>query len=157
MAENKKFNIAIAFGSNLGEPSENINRAVSLLKENGLTEVNISQFLTTKPVNCVPGTPDFINGALTAKWAGTPQELLTITQRIETTIGRPANHRSDEARCIDLDIIIFGDVKLESDALTIPHPRMTERLFVLQPLNEIAAEWTVTDNLTVNDLYRQLI
>ncbi len=152
----KTHNVAIGVGSNLGSPRENIRAAAKQLAEAGLEGISCSPFYTTAPVDCVPGTPDFTNCAFTGHWEGGPHELLKVCQRIETELGRPAIHSSNEARTIDLDILLFEDLQVDSENLTIPHPRMTERYFVLAPLNDLAPEWTVPGHGMVKDLFSGL-
>lgn len=139
-----KTNIALALGANLGEnPAENIRRGALLLIEGGVEGMTMAPLIRTAPVDCVPGTPDFLNTALIGQWGGTPLELLALCQKIERTAGRPAVHSSHEARLLDIDVILWGEEILTLPGLTVPHPRMHMRRFVLEPLAVIAADWRV--------------
>ncbi len=128
--------VAIALGGNLGNTEEIFDKAIALLAYN-LRGIKRAKIYTTKPVDCVPGTPDFKNTAITATFDGTPLTLLKICQNIEKLLGRPADHSSHESRTIDLDILLFDNQQISLPNLTIPHPRMHQRLFVLEPLLDI--------------------
>lgn len=135
--------VAIAFGANLGDPRTTIAGALGHLRAAGLSDLCVSDLFETQPVGCVPGTPPFLNGAVVGQWPGTPHELLRTCQRIETAAGRPALHSQQEARVLDLDILLFDQLLLALPELTIPHPRLVKRLFVLIPLAELAPDWRV--------------
>lgn len=136
-------NIALGIGSNMGDCAALIVCAVQELKEAGLKRTRLSSLYKTAPVDCVPGTPDFTNAALVGEWNGTAEQLLGCCHDIEVRLGRPEEHNSDEARTIDLDLLLFGQEIIRNDRLTIPHPQMTKRLFVLIPLAEIASDWEI--------------
>ena len=132
--------VALALGGNTGDVSENLRRAAELLNEGGFRIERVSRTLRTSPVDCPPGTPDFLNQALTGLWNGTPEALLDLTQSIEVRLGRPARHGFHTARPIDLDIIAFGELRMRSERLALPHPEAAKRAFVMDPLAEIAPE-----------------
>ena len=116
-----------------------------------------AEAITTKPVDCIPGTPDFINTAVIGQWEGTPLELLAVCQRIEREAGRPAVHSSREARLLDIDVLLWGTETLSLPNLIVPHPRMHLRRFVLEPLAAIAPDWIVPPfNKTVAQLLKNL-
>ena len=87
-----------------------------------------------------PGTPAFLNGALSGLWSGTAEELLLLCQKIEAENGRPPDHAHYVSRTLDLDIILFGRQIIREPALTIPHPLAVHRSFVMTPLREIEPE-----------------
>ncbi len=138
-------NVALAIGGNSGDVQRSLVAAIKILEKNGLSNIVISSLYSNSAVNCVPGTPDFINAAITGKWDKPPEELLFLTQRTEAALGRPNVHRSDTSRTLDIDIILFGKMIISTENLTIPHPRAKERDFVLIPLNEIAPDWIFPD------------
>ena len=149
--------IAIALGGNLGDPAASFKYAVTLLATGGVRDICKAPLFITTPVDCVPGTPDFVNSALTASWDGSPEELLRLCQTIEQRLGRPAQPSSRESRVIDLDILLFDFLSLDSPNLIIPHPRLRLRRFVLEPLAQIAPDWPVPpDGQTVQQLLLQL-
>ena len=132
--------VAIALGGNLGDVPASFDKAIALLEEGGLAGIVRGLTLVSKPVDCVPGTPDFHNSAIVGFWEGTPEQLLDLTQSIEQRLGRPAQHSSRESRTIDLDILLFDDLQLNTPRLTIPHPRMKQRQFVMVPLEDALAK-----------------
>jgi len=132
--------IAIALGSNLGNRAENLKKAALLLASGGVDKLRLSAFVETAPVGCAPGTPEFLNAAAVGGWNGTPEALLELCQRIERELGRPAAHGVNTPRPVDLDIVLFGDLEIDSPRLTIPHPRAAQRDFVKIPLASIAPE-----------------
>ena len=150
--------VALALGGNLGDTAAVFAEALRGLSAGGLVVTRVSAWHRTRPVGCHPGTHDFLNGALIGEWSGTPAELLALTQALEQRAGRPAMHDSRASRVLDLDILLFGDAAIQTPRLIVPHPRMAERLFMLQPLAEIAPDWPVpgTDR-TVQELCQSLL
>lgn len=150
-------NTAIAFGGNLGDVEFTFKEAIKLLIEGGFQVLNISPLLANKAVGCIPGTPDFQNGAITGKWKGSAEDLIKLCQKIEVKLGRPKAHHSNMSRHIDLDIILFGNEIIKTESLTIPHPKAQSREFVLIPLNQIAPDWIFHDTkLTVSEALQKL-
>lgn len=135
--------IALALGGNLGQPAATFQRACEMLLDGGVSDLQMASCLQSEAVGCHPGTPSFTNSAVTGLWNGTAQQLLKLTQNIEVRLGRPLLHDSQGSRSIDIDILLVDDLILDSPRLCIPHPRMCQRLFVLQPLAEIAADWMI--------------
>ncbi len=149
--------VALAFGGNVGQVDDNFAMAVAALAPSGLTNIRISGYYRTAPVNCPPGSPDFLNAALTALCPLAPLELLHLCQSIEQTAGRPAEHGFNTPRPLDIDLILYGDLIYRDEELTLPHPRAAIRRFVLEPLAEIAPDWKFPDsNRTVSDLLAAL-
>lgn len=144
--------VAIALGGNLGDTQAAFAEAIRRLAAGGVSDIRQASVITTAPVDCVPGTPDFCNSALTGRWHGSPLALLQLTQSIEQALGRPAQHSQHESRTIDLDILLIGDLVLNHPRLTVPHPRLHQRTFALAPLAEIAPDWRLpTLNCTVRE------
>ena len=153
--QNSAVHAALALGSNIGDAEQIFFQAQKLLKDKGFVIEKTASVIMTDPVDCPPGTPRFANSALTGSFAGTPEELLEITQSIEQALGRSTDHGFHTPRTLDIDIIIFGDVVCRSARLTIPHPRAAGRLFVLEPLAEIAPEWIFPDRKKSVETLRQ--
>lgn len=128
----------IAFGSNLGDRHANIDKALQLLREQGLQIEKVSSFFETEPYG-VTDQPMFVNGVLKAVTELAPEELLQLLLSTENAMGRVRLRRWGE-RNIDLDLLLYDDLCLQSDKLTLPHPDMQNRDFVLLPLAEIAAD-----------------
>ena len=143
MPDGSFHSVAIAFGANLGNPRQTMAEALGQLLAAGLADLRVSDLFESQPVGCISGTPPFVNGAVIGQWPGTPHELLHACQGIETAAGRPALHSQHEARLLDLDVLLFGKLQLDLPELTIPHPRLVERLFVLVPLAQLAPAWPV--------------
>jgi 2-amino-4-hydroxy-6-hydroxymethyldihydropteridine diphosphokinase len=130
---------AIALGSNLGDSLLTLNTAVAHL--NGLADLRVlacSHWYRTAPIG--PPQPDYLNGCLILTTSLTPQSLMQQLLSVETHFGRERRERWG-ARTLDLDLLLFDDVVVSQPDLTIPHPRMNDRAFVLVPLAEIAADW----------------
>lgn len=130
---------AIALGSNLGDSRTMLENALKFLAQTpGITLQRCSSWYQTTPVG--PPQPDYLNGCALLKVQLIPEELLTILLTIETKFGRIRKERNGP-RTLDLDILLFDDLILDTPNLQIPHPRMRERAFVLVPLAEIAPDW----------------
>ena len=135
----KKMRVGIALGSNLGNRLENLRaarRAITTIAGAALP-VLASPIYETDPVECEPGAAKFLNAVIEFSYAGEPGELFDQLKRIEVELGRPANHQLNVSRPIDLDLLYFGDTMLKSSRLSLPHPRIVGRQFVLQPLADI--------------------
>ncbi|HEY9860558.1 MAG TPA: 2-amino-4-hydroxy-6-hydroxymethyldihydropteridine diphosphokinase [Candidatus Obscuribacterales bacterium] len=130
---------AIALGSNLGDSQQTLESALVVLDETlGISLQARSHWYVTAPVG--PPQPDFLNGCALLATTLTPQTLLATLLEIEHQFGRVRQERWGP-RSLDLDLLFFEDVILQTPDLTLPHPRMTERAFVLVPLVEIASDW----------------
>ncbi|MDM8531990.1 2-amino-4-hydroxy-6-hydroxymethyldihydropteridine diphosphokinase [Anaerolineales bacterium HSG25] len=130
-------NIYLALGTNMGNRLANLRQAITALAPM-VTVTATSSVYETAPVY-VTNQPNFLNMVLAAQTTLTPDELLTYLKTLETTIGRQKTIRYGP-RKIDLDILFYDQLMLETPILQIPHPRLTERAFVLAPLLEIAPD-----------------
>jgi 2-amino-4-hydroxy-6-hydroxymethyldihydropteridine diphosphokinase len=141
MGENSRL-AYIAVGSNMGDSELILASAMSRLQALSTTPLMASRLMRSKPVNCPPGSRDFLNGAIALNpYPGeTPESLLGKLQAIEVEFGRTPKTVLNEARPLDLDLISFGPELRDTPKLTLPHPRAAEREFVLGPLAEIAPE-----------------
>ena len=129
---------ALALGSNLGDRNTLVESAIkALTKIDGLTNLKSAPFYETEPVDCPEGSPTFLNTVVQARYSGDVFALLDQAQGIERQLGRQRTGIRNEARVIDIDLLLIEGVALETDRLTLPHPRMHERLFVLQPLADL--------------------
>ncbi|MBW4522441.1 MAG: 2-amino-4-hydroxy-6-hydroxymethyldihydropteridine diphosphokinase [Scytolyngbya sp. HA4215-MV1] len=144
---------AIALGGNLGDPKTTLESALQVLSQKpGITLVKRSQLYLTKAVG--PPQPDYVNACAVLSTSLPPQALMATLLAIETQFGRVRREKWG-ARTLDLDLLLFDDVILNTSALQIPHPRMTERAFVLAPLVEIAPDWVEpVSGRTVADLVK---
>ena len=129
----------IAVGSNLGDRKFQIESAIKRMRTLADTKVRkVSHLIQTLPQGG-PVQGLFLNGVMEIETGLTPYQLLQELQRIEAALGRVWTVINGP-RAIDLDILTYGDIRLNEAALCIPHPRMTERDFVMVPLEEIAPE-----------------
>lgn len=128
----------IGLGSNVGDRLEHLRRAASLLEATeGIDVVQASSVYETDPVG--PSQPDFLNAVVEVRTTLAARDLLARLKQIEAEVGRQPSERWGP-REIDLDLLTYGDEMIESEDLTVPHPRMSQRAFVLVPLAEIASD-----------------
>jgi 2-amino-4-hydroxy-6-hydroxymethyldihydropteridine diphosphokinase len=130
----------VALGSNQGNSRQILRDAIARLQQFSTTPVRQSSFVRTAPVDCPPGSLDFVNAvvALTPEPDETPESLLKRMRALEVEFGRQPKKILNEPRPLDLDLIAFGNEVRSTAALALPHPRAHLRRFVLQPLAEIA-------------------
>jgi 2-amino-4-hydroxy-6-hydroxymethyldihydropteridine diphosphokinase len=130
----------IALGSNLGDRRAHLDRALQeLARRPGVAVTRVSSYHETEPVGGPPGQGRYLNAAAELNTELGPEQLLQVLLEIEQSLGRVRQERFGP-RTIDLDLLLHGDQILDRPDLTVPHPRMHERLFVLEPLAEIAPE-----------------
>jgi len=146
-------NIFLSLGSNLGNRLQNLTAAVDELNNQNIITVNVSSVYETSPVNCSDNSPAFLNAAIEIKTELQPRELISTILEVEKKIGRKRS-TVNAPRIIDIDILLFGNLISEDEKIILPHPRMCKRLFVLTPLNEIAAK-TIHPvcKKTINQIY----
>jgi 2-amino-4-hydroxy-6-hydroxymethyldihydropteridine diphosphokinase len=130
--------VLLGLGANLGEPVEQLARAVELLRPHVRID-RVSSLYRTEPVGHAD-QPDFHNLVVTGTTALEPMQLLHAVQEIEDTLGRRRSFRN-APRTLDIDLLACGDRVMRTLALTLPHPRLHLRGFVLHPLAEVAPEW----------------
>ena len=128
----------IALGSNLGDKEKNLRRALLLLTQQGVEIVRVSSFLSTEPYG-VNDQPQFLNAVACVRTSLAPLALLDVLLATELAMGRVRLRHWGE-RNIDLDLLLYEDVVLDTPRLHLPHPDMQNRDFVLLPLAEIAPE-----------------
>ena len=139
--------VLLGLGSNLGDRDANLVAALDRLEEeNALSVVAMSKVRTTSPVGGPP-QPDYRNAAALAETHLPPRKLLAAMQRAEEHVGRrSADLRRQQGgerwgpREVDVDLLLYGDEVIDEPDLVVPHPRMAERRFVLEPAAEIAPE-----------------
>lgn len=126
----------VALGSNLGDRQGNLNRAVELLQQHGVEVLKVSTFIETEPYG-VTDQPRFLNGACMVKTELSPLELLRLLLSVEKEMGRVRLRHWGE-RNIDLDLLLYEGVIMDTEELRLPHPDMANRDFVMLPLAELA-------------------
>jgi 2-amino-4-hydroxy-6-hydroxymethyldihydropteridine diphosphokinase len=130
---------AIALGSNLGDSRSILDGAIDRLRSHPQIElIAVSSWYRTEPVG--PPQPDYLNGCATLQTGLEPFALLTALHAIEAEFGR-VREQHWGARTLDLDLLLYQSQIIDTPDLQVPHPRMSERAFVLMPLAEIAADW----------------
>ena len=133
---------AVALGSNLGNRLANLRAARQKIVD--LADVTppvlSSAIYETDPVDCEPGAHKFLNAVVEFDYEGDPLSLRKQLAAIEIALGRLPDHRRYVSRKIDIDLLYCGDIKIGAKELQLPHPRMPQRRFVLQPLADIRPE-----------------
>ena len=132
------YELYIALGSNMGDRRSLLNRAITLIEERVGAVQRVSSFIETEPWGFESTNP-FLNAAVMVLTTLSPIECLDATQQIERELGRKKKSKNGiyHDRPIDIDLLLYGDLKLSTPRLTIPHPHMYERDFVMIPLREI--------------------
>ena len=150
----------IAFGSNIGDRLANLSKAKKLLLNecDDPSRAMFSPVYETAPVDCTPGTRSFYNAVGQFPFNLTPESILGHCLKIENSLGRAAKHEKNSPRTIDLDLLYADDIVFGSPRLTIPHPRLTMRLFVVAPLAQIRPGlYLPGDNLSIKDHLKALL
>jgi 2-amino-4-hydroxy-6-hydroxymethyldihydropteridine diphosphokinase len=129
--------VYLSLGSNVGDRDNHLRQAIARLAPEGRI-MSVSSFYETEPVEFT-GQSWFLNCAVALETMETPEQLMAALLQIEQQMGRQRVQKKGP-RTIDIDILFFGDAILDGPALTIPHPAMHQRRFVLEPLAEIAPE-----------------
>lgn len=146
----------VGLGANVGNRRENLDRAVGLLAaEPGVRVLAVSSVHETDPVGYAD-QPRFLNAACALETELGPRELLERLLAIERTLGRERTGPRFGPRTIDLDLLLYGNETVDEPGLTVPHPRLAERLFALEPLHELSPELVLPDGRPVRDLLRGL-
>jgi 2-amino-4-hydroxy-6-hydroxymethyldihydropteridine diphosphokinase len=127
----------LGLGSNVGDTRANLAAAVAALPGSGVRVLASSQVYETEPVGLVLDQPDFLNACLRIETALGPEQLLDACKAVERVVGRAATGPRHGPRVIDVDLLLLGDREYRSDRLTLPHPEVSSRRFVLVPLLEL--------------------
>jgi 2-amino-4-hydroxy-6-hydroxymethyldihydropteridine diphosphokinase len=143
----------VALGANIGNPKEQMDLAISLLRE-ATDVIAVSSYYTTKPVGG-PEQPDYINAVCTLESDLPALDLLSLLHGIEKSLGRERFEKWGP-RTIDLDLIQYGGLLSKADELELPHPRAHERRFVLEPWHEIEPDAVLLTHGKISSLLEQL-
>jgi 2-amino-4-hydroxy-6-hydroxymethyldihydropteridine diphosphokinase len=127
--------VVLGLGSNVGARSRNLSAARRRLREKGVRILRQSRVVETEPWG-VTDQPRFLNQVVEGEWSGSPRRLLEAVKEVEGEGGRVETKRWGP-RVVDVDILLFGDLKVDEPDLVIPHPRIKERPFVVQSLEEL--------------------
>ena len=146
----------VGLGSNLGDREGTIARAVDLLSAAaGVDVVAVSQLRKTEPWGPVE-QPVYLNGAIELETELPPRALLDVLLAVEQALGRDRTGERWGPRTIDLDLLLYDEVELDEPGLSVPHPRLHERRFALEPLAELAPDAVVPGRGRVSELLAAL-
>jgi len=150
--------VGVALGSNLGNRLKHLQDARDLLKKIAVSgSFRQAPVYQTEPVACPAGSPDFYNTVVTFDYPGTAHNLLDATQAIEFRLGRAAAPERNAPRVIDVDILYCGAEQIDGEILDLPHPRLTSRRFVLQPLADLHPDLVLPgDQVSIAEHLRHL-
>jgi 2-amino-4-hydroxy-6-hydroxymethyldihydropteridine diphosphokinase len=135
----------LGLGSNVGDREAHLRAAITELAEHGIVVEAVSSAYETEPVGEILDQPDFLNAAVRIRTGHEPEALLDICKAIEIEQGRMLAGPRHGPRPLDVDLLVLEDVELESERLTLPHPQVTARRFVLVPLLELDPELALPD------------
>ena len=147
----------VAIGSNLGDREQTLLDAVEALRaEPGVEVVAVSSLIETDPVGFLD-QPRFVNGVVALETTLPARALLELLLAVERRFGRRREGVPAQGpRTLDLDLLLYGDLVVDEPGLTVPHPLLTQRLFVLEPLADLAPELKIPGNGTVQALLAEL-
>ena len=141
----------LSLGSNLGDRAQNLRDAIWGLEERGIRVTGVSPVYETVPVGeTAEPVPNYLNCVVRAETDLSPEALLHVTQAVERAGGRTPTFRWGP-RLIDIDLLLYDSVTMESERLTVPHPRLFERAFALIPLHEIEPDLIFPDGSTLSE------
>lgn len=141
----------LGLGSNVGDRHGHLRAALAMLPEHGVEVEAVSSAYETEPVGEVLDQPDFLNAAVRVRTELDPEPLLDVCKAIEVERGRIFDRPRHSPRPLDIDLLLLGDLELEAERLTLPHPQVTSRRFVLAPLLELDPELTLPDGTRLDD------
>jgi 2-amino-4-hydroxy-6-hydroxymethyldihydropteridine diphosphokinase len=141
----------LGLGSNLGDREDHLRKAVAALREHGVSVEAASSLYETEPVGEILDQPDFLNAAVRIRTSLEPEGLLNTCKAIEVELGRMFAGPRHGPRPIDIDLLLLGEIELSTESLTLPHPEVTSRRFVLQPLLELDPDLSLPDGSSLSD------
>jgi 2-amino-4-hydroxy-6-hydroxymethyldihydropteridine diphosphokinase len=141
----------LGLGANLGDRLRSLQSAVDLLAAEGVRAVASSRVWETDPVGGPPDQPPYLNAVILTETQAGPREVLAACNRVEAELGRTREVRWGP-RTIDIDVLLYDELIVNEPELTIPHPRMTERSFVVLPLLELDPDPILADGTRILDL-----
>jgi 2-amino-4-hydroxy-6-hydroxymethyldihydropteridine diphosphokinase len=146
----------LGLGSNEGDRPAALAAAREALEARGVEVVAASSFYETAPQGEVPDQPDFLNACVAIETALAPEELLDACKAVERELGREPGGVRHGPRPIDVDLLLLGEIEQRSERLTLPHPEITSRRFVLEPLLELDPELALPDGTPLAPLLEGL-
>jgi 2-amino-4-hydroxy-6-hydroxymethyldihydropteridine diphosphokinase len=146
----------LGLGSNVGDSAGHLRAAIELLRARGIEVDAVSSAYVTEPVGEILDQPDFLNAAIRIRTELEPEELLDVCKAVEAERGRRFEAPRHSPRPLDVDLLLLGDVELETGRLSLPHPEVTSRRFVLAPLLELDPELSLPDGTRLSQAYDAL-
>ena len=146
----------LGLGSNVGDREGHLRAAIAALPEHGVDVEAISSAYETEPVGEVLDQPDFLNAAIRIRTELEPGPLLEVCKAIEVEQGRMVAASRHSPRPLDIDLLLLGDLELSTERLTLPHPEVTSRRFVLAPLLELDSDLKLPDGTRLSDAFAAL-
>lgn len=145
----------LSLGSNLGDRIHNLEQAIAGIKGHGIMVTGVSDAYETRAVEAIDVQGPYLNVAVEIRCGLEPYHMLEVCQRVEDSLGRerPYPHAP---RTIDIDILLLEGVEITSDSLTIPHPRLEQRAFVIHPLAQIAPELILPSGRPIMEVKKAL-
>jgi 2-amino-4-hydroxy-6-hydroxymethyldihydropteridine diphosphokinase len=141
----------LGLGSNVGDRGGHLRAAIEMLGERGVEVEAASSAYETEPVGEVLDQPDFLNAAIRIRTELEPEDLLDVCKQVEAERGRQIDAPRHSPRPLDVDLLLLGDLELSTDRLTLPHPEVTSRRFVLAPLLELDPDLTLPGGTRLGD------
>jgi 2-amino-4-hydroxy-6-hydroxymethyldihydropteridine diphosphokinase len=146
----------LGLGSNIGDRRSHLAAAAAALAGHGVEVLGSSSVYETEPVGLVPDQPDFFNACLLVRTRLGPEPLLDACKEVEHELGRAADGARHGPRVIDVDVLMLGALEYSSKRLTLPHPEVRSRRFVLVPLLELEPELALPSGERLADMLAQL-
>lgn len=146
----------LGLGSNVGDREGHLRAAIELLPGRGVEVEAVSSTYETEPVGEVLDQPDFLNAAARIRTSLAPEQLLDACKAVEAERGRAFDRPRHSPRPLDVDLLLLGEIELRGERLTLPHPEVTSRRFVLVPLLELDPGLTLPDGTRVSDALERL-
>jgi 2-amino-4-hydroxy-6-hydroxymethyldihydropteridine diphosphokinase len=146
----------LGLGSNVGRREAHLRAAVEALPEHGVDVEAVSSLYETEPVGEILDQPDFLNAVIRVRTELEPDQLLDVCKAIEVEQGRMFGGPRHGPRPLDVDLLLLGEVELETERLTLPHPEVPSRRFVLEPLLELDPELALPDGTRLDEALEAL-
>jgi len=146
----------LGLGSNVGDRESHLRAAIEMLRERGVEVEEISSTYETEPVGEVLDQADFLNAAIRIRTDLEPEALLDLCKEIEVARGRTLDAPRHSPRPLDVDLLLLGDLQLSSERLTLPHPEVSSRRFVLAPLLELDPTLALPGGQRITELLEAL-
>ena len=141
----------LGLGSNVGDSEGHLRAALALLPNEGVQILAVSSTWVTEPVGEILDQPDFLNAAVRIRTALDPEQLLDACKAVEAERGRQFDLPRHSPRPLDVDLLLLGDLELSTERLTLPHPEVSSRRFVLAPLLELDPKLSLPDGTRLAD------